>query len=166
MSIQRLALLGVLIAATLATPAWAKGITAEIIVTGEPLPRALSITDPEVCGQFSVWSGPNSRYRVRGGDWQTDYSGIFIDFPGGRTTSIPEDLQVFDVEFRIARSPGEPIWDETYRVQYAIDPDVPGGYMYLPRGNPFIHHGVEGNWFRSTESWELAVRPLILERLE
>ena len=140
----------------------AKGVTVEITVSRQSVPTPLSITDPDICGQFSIWSGPNSRYRIRGGDWQTDYSGIFIDFPGGPIDTIPDGLLAFDVEFHIADTPDEPRWDNTYRVRYAIDPDATGGYMFLPRGNPFIHHGVEDNWFRSTGSWEAAVRPLIL----
>jgi hypothetical protein len=56
-----------------------------------------------------------------------------------------------------------------YVVTYGYDAATRGGYMYLPgpadpgyRVNvQSIHHGVEGNWFRSADDWEFHVRALI-----
>lgn len=144
---------------------WAKGVTVKITVTGETLADPISITDPDVVSAFSIWSGPNSRWRSRNGAWQTDYSHTFIDFPGGHVESPPEDILRFEVEFHIGPTPTDPPDEQTYKVQYAIDPSETEGYIYLPRGNPFIHHGVEDNWFRSTQSWEALVRPVIQEAL-
>ncbi len=144
---------------------WAKGVTVQITISGETLPEPIVITDPDVVGAFSIWSGPNSRWRSRNGPWQTDYSGIFVDFPGGNVPPPADDFFRFDVEFYVARTPTDPPYDKTYRVLYSIEPSEAGGYMYIARGNPFITHDVEGSWFRSTESWEALVRPIIEEVL-
>ena len=140
--------------------AWAKGVTVRITVNGPSLEEPLQITDPGVVREFSIWSGPNSRWRFRAGTTKTDYSRIYIDFPGG-IVDAPEDTLYFNVEFHIARTPADEPDTATYKVRYAINPARAGGYFYLPNGNPFIHHGVEDNWFRSTESWENLVRPII-----
>jgi len=50
---------------------------------------------------------------------------------------------------------------------YEIGPDSDHGYIYLPDfsdpnyRNGLIYHGVEGNWFYSSASWEALVRPII-----
>ncbi len=147
-------------------PVLAKGVTVEIVVSAADSADSLSITHPDVVQQFSIWSGPNSRWRVKDGDWQTDYSRIYMDFPGGAVDAPSTDAQLFHIEFHIASTPGDEPWDETYHVRYALEPTEAGGYFYLPAGNPLIHHGVEGNWFRSTDSWEDSVRPLIVEWLD
>lgn len=123
------------------------------------------VTDPAVVGEFSIWSGPNSRWRTQGGSWNTDYSRGFIDFPGGMTDSPSKDSIRFDIEFHIADTPIDPPWMDTYKVLYAINPSEKGGYIYLPTDNAFIYHGVEGNWFHSTKSWEKLIRPIIQQGL-
>jgi hypothetical protein len=149
----------------MAPGALAKGVTVKIAVSGGSLKSPLAITDPAVVGQFSIWTGPNSRWRGQDGVWHTDYHGAYVDFPAGAVPALPHDTLGFDVEFFVASMPDQPPIEETYRVRYAMEPDHAGGYVFLPQGNPFIHHGVEGNWFRSTEAWEDLVRPLIMEAL-
>ncbi len=144
---------------------WAKGVTVKIVVSGNDFSEPLSITDQSIVGQFSIWSGPNSKWRAKDGPWNTDYSGIFIDFPNGVIDSLPSSLVQFEIEFFIAGTPTDEPADQTYKIRYAINPTEPGGYMYLPTGNPFVYHGVEGNWFRSTSSWEELVRPAIQSKL-
>ena len=57
-----------------------------------------------------------------------------------------------------------------YVVSYDYDPSAKRGFVFLPgKGDPFYyvnigsvgHHGLEGNWFFPTASWEDFVRPLI-----
>jgi hypothetical protein len=146
--------------------AWSKGVTVRIDVSGDGLSGPLSVTDPKIVEQFSIWSGPNSRWRSDGGPWNTDYSRIFIDFPGGTVDAPPDGLLRFEVEFIIAGTPTDPPFDTTYNVQYAFDPSIANGYIYLPDHNPFISHGVENNWFNSTQSWEELVRPIIQQALD
>lgn len=141
--------------------AWGKGVTARIVVSGDLLPTPIVITDQRVLEQFSIWSGPNSRFRVQGGEWQTDYSRIFIDFPAGVLDEHPAGVSEFNIEFFQASTWGDAVWDDTYSVRYAFAAEGSGGFFYLPRSNPFIHHGVEGHWLRSTAEWEASVRPLI-----
>ena len=144
---------------------FAKGATVKIEISSAQLSKPISVTDPDIVGEFNIWSGPNSRWRSKNGSWITDYSFIFIDFPGGVISSPPDNLFTFDVEFHIAGAPDQPPVEETYKVQYAINPSENGGYMYLPTGNLFVYHGVEGNWFRSIESWEKLVRPIVEQTL-
>ena len=146
-------------------PVLAKGVTVKITVSNAGLEAHLAITDPGVVGKFSIWTGPNSRWRTKGGEWQTDYSGAFVDFPAGTVESTPEDLLRFDVEFFVAAMPEQSPIEETYKMRYAMEPSRAGGYVYLPSGNPFIYHGVEGHWFHSTQAWENLVRPLIQQAL-
>lgn len=143
----------------------AKAATVKIVVSGDDLAEPIAITDADVVSQFSIWSGPNSRWRARNGSWNTDYSRIFIDFPGGPIDPPLGDLAKFKVEFHVAVTRIENSPEEIYTVLYAFDPIEAIGYMYLPTGNPFIHHGVEDNWFRSTDAWENLVRPMIQDRL-
>ena len=162
----RTLLIAALISLVFAAHVWAKGITAEIVVRGSELTQPVVIADVETVGQFSIWSGPNSHWRSRIGEWQTDYGGLFIDFPAGKAPGRPAGLIEFDVEFHLADSPESNPWDEQYRVRYGWVPLESGGFFYLPTRNPFVHHGVEGHWFRSTESWERLVRPSIENHLK
>ena len=155
----------VLLALAFSSGAWSKGVTVRIDISGGGLAETLEITDQVVVEQFSIWSGPRSRWRSKGGPWNTDCGRIFIDFPSG-VIETPTDAPLqFDVEFHLARTPDEKPLEETYKVRYEFEPSTSGGYMYLPMGNTLISHGVEDNWFQSTEAWERAVRPLIQRSL-
>ena len=143
--------------------ATAKGVTARIIISGGGLAEPIVITDPAILGRFSIWSGPSSGW-VRDGEVQPDYQGTFMDFPAGPADSRPAELVHFDVAFQLADSLDSEAWDHTYRVEYAIHPNTPGGFFFLPdlpENTALIHHGVEGSWFNSTDEWEASVRPLI-----
>jgi hypothetical protein len=139
--------------------ALAKGIIVAIVVTSPELAEPLRITDQQVLRQFSIYSGPDTRWRSNGGPWNTDYSGIFIDFPGGAVQAPEPGILVFDVEFYISFGTDQEPAELPFRIQYAMDPAVEGAYIFLPQGNPYVNHGVEGNWFRSTDSWEALIRP-------
>lgn len=143
----------------------AKGVTVKISITGGQLSGPIDVIRPDVVSQFSIWSGPNSFWRMKDGIKHTDYSRIFADFPGGVVDPPADNFSHYNVEFHIAGTPDQPPWDETYRVRYVINSSEIGGYMYLPTGNPFIYHGVEGNWFHSSESWETLVRPIVEKAL-
>ncbi len=155
----------VLFALVLMSSASAKSVIVKIVVQGDALTEPLIITDEHVIEQFSIWSGPNSRSRRKGEAWEIDYSGAFIDFSAGMADSRPSGLTQFEVEFHLAESRIGAYLDETYDVRYAMNPAKPGGYFYLPIGNPYIYHGVEGNWLHSTEHWEELLRPAIQDRL-
>jgi hypothetical protein len=137
----------------LAITAFAKGEISKIVVTSDALPSAIIIDDREITQQFSIWSGPNSRINGK-----VDLSRTFIDFSSVIESAIPEDAIDFDVEFSVDLSGSD---QGMYRIEYAFVPEVSGGFVFLPRGNGLIYHGVEGDWFRSTRAWEQEVRPIV-----
>ncbi len=156
-----------IIATLTLTAALAKGVTARIVIAGTALNDSVVITEPGVLERFSIWSGPKSRWRVAGGEWQTDYSRTFIDFEAGTIDAPPEDIIWMDVTFYQADRPGGETWDDVYQVVYAFTPGSAGGYFYLPITNQnLIIHGVEGNWLHSTTDWEEVVRPLLDEAIK
>jgi hypothetical protein len=79
----------------------------------------------------------------------------------------------YEVTFRVETEETRNDAATKYVVLYEFDPAAKGGYIYLPRANDrsiaggapanggLIHHGVEGNWFNSTGTWERLVRPII-----
>lgn len=148
----------------------AKGITYKIVLSGDDLAEPLIVSKDEIVRQFSIWAGPNSRSRTRGGEWQADYNGAFIDFEAGLAQQRPKGLVVLDVEFHLMDSPSGGYWDEAYTVKYALHPEKDVGFFYLPTGRPYVNesyilHGVEGNWLHSSNLWETLVAPLVRERL-
>ena len=147
--------------------ATAKGVTAKIVINGEALADPIIITDAAILDRFSIWSGPSSGW-VRNGEVRPDYQGIFIDFPAGPAGDRPAGIVQFEVAFHLADTRDSDAWDHVYRVEYAMRPSVRGGFFFLPalpENTALIRHGVEGHWFKSTDSWEAAVRPLIEESL-
>ncbi len=163
-----LARLFLLIVAVLAvSTASAKGVTARIVISGGELAEPIVITDPSLLERFSVWSGPRAGRRVQGGEWEADLSRAFMDFRAGVLGEPPTGATRFNVALYQADRYGGDIWDEVFRVDYAITPGSAGGFFYLPRTNMhIIMHGVEDNWLRSTLAWEETVRPLIDEALD
>jgi hypothetical protein len=153
--------------------AHAKGKTVRIEITGESLPAALEITDPDIVGKFLVWTGPG--VQINGRSAHTDpqhQEGAFIDWPAGKIEERPGGLQHFVVSFYVQNNPEPDRGKLAYVVAYEFDPATPGGYVYLPTSDDMsyptarvnvasIYHGVEGNWFRSSARWEELVRPVI-----
>lgn len=145
-----------------APSASAKGITVAIEIDGASLAATLEITDPAIVEEFSIWEGPNSGWVMPDGSLESSYEHAFIDFPGGPVEAPRGELLEFEVRFRLASERGAEPLEMPYTVRYAVDPQRPGGYMYLPTtGQSYIWHGVEDNWFRSTRKWEELVRPAL-----
>jgi hypothetical protein len=167
---NRILALAVLVMLSIAETASAKGKTVRIEITGASLATPLQITDPDIVGSFSIWNGPG--VTVNGQQVHLDpryQDGTFIDWPKGQLARAPTGLQRYEVSFYCAfEHPTEEV-KFCYGVTYAYDASSDHGYMYLPgpadkafkSNTPAIYHGVEGNWFRTTGSWERLVRPLI-----
>ena len=150
----------------LATTVWAKGATVKIVVRGNDLAEPVIITDDTIVSRFNIWSGPSSKSCSKGAECRTDYSGNYIDFPSGIVPEPPAGQLEFEVEFFVASARDGTVLDETYKVRYAMIPGEAGGFFYVPMGNSFIYHGIEDNWLKSAESWEILVRPVIESSLQ
>jgi hypothetical protein len=147
----------------------AKAKTLRIEITGPDLAHALQITSPEIVNAFHIWNGPG--VRVNGEPIHLDPArqrGHFIDWSRGIANDRPAGMQRFTVTFHLdaTRAPYES--GSRYMVFYELDPSKAGGYIYLPlpkdthpHFNTAIDHGVEGNWFHSTEAWEQYIRAAI-----
>ena len=140
----------------------AKGKTVRIEVTGGDLIEQIQITEAEIVSEFHIWAGPGTSYSVRGGPPQTDCRAPIIDFCSGAVSEPPADLPRYEIQIFIAwgSQPGK-VAEQPYRLTFAINKDGKNGYLFLPHGNPFIHHGVEGNWFQSTPEWTAKIVPII-----
>lgn len=143
-----------------------KARTVMIRITGAEIAESLEITDPDIVGRFFVYTGPG--VRVNGQQVHLEKEGqpgAFIDWRKG-TVEHPSGLNQFEIGF-FCESRGELL---CYRATYEYDPACnQTGYIFLPgRGDDryvlntsTVYHGVEGNWFRSSPSWEKLVRPQI-----
>jgi hypothetical protein len=174
-AIMRLINAAMISLAFLALPivAWSKGETVQIDIDGGDLALPIEITDPAIISRFNIWNGPGvstSSYGVPDPPAYLDSiqpAGRFIDWPKGVVETRPEDLDRYRVTFQIASRGNAPHSIQSYRVMYEIGPDSDKSYMYLPTfSDPnytggLIYHGVEGNWFYSSASWEALVRPII-----
>ena len=164
---------------TIPVTTWSKGEIIKIEIEGNNLSSPIEITDPDIVRQFSIWTGPG--VSTRGPDGVPNppayldpnlSAGRFIDWPKGTVAERPTGLQRYDVTFYIgSREPVTKV-QGTYVITYEIDPSTEHGYVYLPTGSKqtwnttFIYHGVEGNWFHSSNKWEALVRPLIEKTIE
>lgn len=152
---------------------WSKGETIQIQIEGGDLALPIEITDPAIVSKFNIWNGPGvstSTYGVPDPPAYLDpnrTAGRFIDWPEGIVETRPEGLDRYRITFRIASRGNAPHSVQSYKVIYEFGPDSDQGYMYLPKfSDPnyvggLIYHGVEGNWFYSSASWETLVRPII-----
>ena len=161
--------------AILALPilAWPKGETIQFDIDGSDLATPIEMTDPAIVSKFSIWNGPGvstSSYGVPDPPAYLDPNrpvGRFIDWPEGIVETRPEGLDRYQVTFRISSRGNAPHSIRSYKVLYEFGPDSDQGYIYLPDSsdpnyrNGLIYHGVEGNWFYSSASWEALVRPVI-----
>ena len=97
--------------AILALPvvAWSKGETIQIDIDGADLTSPIEITDPAIVSKFNIWNGPGvstSSYGVPNPPAYLDPNrpaGRFIDWPEGIIKTRPENLDRYQVTFRIAR---------------------------------------------------------------
>ena len=152
---------------------WSKGETIQIDIDGGGLALPIEITDPDIVSKFNIWNGPGvstSTYGVPDPPAYLDPNrpaGRFIDWPKCIVETRPEDLDRYQVAFQIASRGNAPHSIQSYRVMYEFGPNSDQGYIYLPDfsdpnyRNGLIYHGVEGNWFYSSASWEALVRPII-----
>ncbi|CAN5158725.1 hypothetical protein BH24PSE2_BH24PSE2_17480 [soil metagenome] len=140
----------------------AKAETIQINIYGASLSNTIELTDQEIVSRFSIWNGPGTKIRIKGEPARMDVSGTFVDWSAGEAEQRPDDLQQYRVQFLLGFEEGSTSSPLTYDVSYAFAPERPGGYMFLPAGNTsLIYHGVEGSWFRSSDAWEQAIRPII-----
>lgn len=154
----------ILACALIAGTAWGKAPTTQIDIASEAMDASIEVTDPDVVGKFHIWNGPG--VRVDGKPTHLDpanQKGFFINWPNG-ATEPPDHALTFDVTFRLGNPDSDPRVRSEYRVTYAFRPSDAGGYVYLPdtdKNVRLIVHGVEGNWFRSSDAWEALIRPII-----
>lgn len=159
---------------TLPAVAWPKGETTRIEIAGGDLASPIEINDPAIVSKFSIWNGPGvSTSGPDGVPHPPAYldpnrsAGRFIDWPKGIVKERPASLRRYQVTFQIAGPVNSEGSFENYRFLYEFGPHSELGFMYLPDfsdvelRNGLIYHGVEGNWFYSSESWETLVRPVI-----
>lgn len=157
---------GVLIiaCALIASTAWGKAPTAQIDIASDALDAPIKVTDPDVVGKFHIWNGPGVRDNGKPTHLDpANQKGYFINWPNG-ATQPPDQALMFDVTFRLENRDADPRVGSEYRVTYAFRPGDAGGYVYLPytrKNVRLIVHGVEGNWFRSSDAWEALIRPII-----
>ena len=157
----------VLVLLSAALPAFAKGITTKITITGEGLQSPVEISDPEVLKHFNVWSGR--------GTFANDVEGtegFIIDWVSGAITDRPNGLRTFALSFYV-RYANRPFSEQTdqlaYVVSYAVDPETGQGYVYLPGksderyrlNTKSIYRECEGNWFRANAAWQTAFKNVI-----
>jgi hypothetical protein len=154
-----------------AAPALPKEAVVKLGIEGPTLAAPIEITDPAVIRQFNIWNGPGVRVNDQPVHLDPAHTeGMFIDWPKGAATP-PAGLRELTVTFYMEsyRNPGP--MHGWYVIKYAFDPSAPGGFIYLPgQGDPdfgrnvsSIIHGVEGQWFHSTQTWEELVRSRVTE---
>jgi hypothetical protein len=158
-------LLLVVVLAALPITGVSKGNTVRIEIH-EGNRAVLTLSGPESAGQFTIWSGPGTSSGAR------TSSGDFADWGAG-IVGPPADPDVYQVRFFCTTPkwlvPERGAEFQCYGVRYAIDRKSGQGYVQIParhdaefpRNTQSIYHGVEGNWYRSTERWEKLVRPAI-----
>lgn len=147
----------------------AKCETAEIVVRGPGIGDSLSVPAAEGAAGFNVWNGP--RVRINGKAVHLDPAharGNFVDWRHGPVAAPPDGNSNFRISF-LCRFEAPAGVQEIYAIDYSFLPGIDGGYVYLPGRNDAryasnvatIIHGVEGNWYRSTQDWERIIRPIL-----
>ena len=148
------------IAGLAASPAaWSKGDITKITIERVGGDAGVEITEPEVLDLFAIWSGPG----VWGWDMaktipQPGGAAFIVDWTQGTLASVPGTRATYKVTMYVDRY--DPPCNK-YEVLYQVD-DAGNGYVYLPRWDEeigrcnmsLIARDVEGNWFRSSETWD------------
>ena len=145
----------------------AKGAMVRIEIRSAALAEWIAITDPNIQG-FHVWSGPGvNNVPV------ADAEGFIANWKGGAVPNPPARAPRYELSWYAACHAGANCRSTqpslVYVVVYARDPSTGDGYVYLPgKGEPSydlnvtsIYRGVEGHWFRTTESWDRFVDPFV-----
>lgn len=153
---------------TIPVTGWSKGEIAKIEIQGDDLNQTIEITNSDIVSSFSIWNGPGVRVNGDQIHMEPDrQSGAFIDWPNGMVAKRQTGLQRYNVLFYIGSRQSEMEALGTYEIIYEFGSHMESGFVYLPtsrqraENTAFILHGVEGNWFQSSEKWEELVRPLI-----
>ena len=157
---------GLLLVLLLAATAEAKGPVVRIEIR-DGVHAPLVITDGPIVDRFSIWNGPSVRTYDAGGVenppthvLEVD-DGRFIDWPAGVVREHGVGLPRFEVSFYV-ETPHNGLREHV--VAYEIDLSAGQGYIYPPLWeNTLIWHGVEGDWFRASDSWDELVMPLAVE---
>ena len=152
-------------------PVVPKGLTKRITVESHQTGSQMEITDPVIVQNFSIYQGPSTIYEngIAAGTRPYNDRGAFIDWSGGRLSSIPDGLSHYTIRFYLADLRNGEEMKRNYTVRYAFTPAEKSGYIYLPmpfeKGyrNGMMYHGeeFEGHWYYSTDPWERLVRPEI-----
>ena len=174
MIIRFAAVLSLFASFTLSAPLWAKGDMVLVKINGAPLKSPIEITDSRI-QEFNIWAGPGVS-STQEGLQREDTEGFIIDWQAGVAAQRPSGLQHYEISFYAGcrTGPNRDCGGEKPRLAYVVcydyDPSAKRGFVYLPgRSDPFYYvnlgsigrHGLEGNWFFATASWEDFVRPLI-----
>jgi hypothetical protein len=100
-----------LILVAIQRPAWAKGPTAKISISGGELTNAIQITDPPILSLSNVWSGQ------------------FLDRSRGTAEKPSAELRRYEVSFYIRTADGV---KKRYVLYYYPNSATEPGYIYLP----------------------------------
>lgn len=165
---RRVSILCGVVALCMASPSVsAKGDIVRIEVRGEALAEAVAITDRRI-QNFHVWTGPGVNNVAA-----EDAEGFIANWKNGAVSTPPARVPRYELSWYAACHQGANCRSTqpslVYVVVYARDPSSGYGFVYLPaRGEPSydlnvrsIYRGVEGHWFRTTESWDRFIDPAL-----
>ena len=158
---------------SLSTSLWAKEDTILITVKGESLAAPIDITSPGTLDKYSFFNGPG--VSTSGGGYAP---GTIINWTSGAVAgpSARREHYEISVYWPPRTRPQAGCYTDkpclVYVAFYDYDPVSRQGFVYLPgKGEPWhdldinlLYHGVEGHWFRATDSWTAFVRTLIVNR--
>jgi hypothetical protein len=118
--------------------------------------------------QINIWNGPGSTMTAADGSSRMSRSERDIADWNAGAVEAPQDLPVFNVRFFCkGRDPARDDAWRCYSVRYVPGRDGERGYIQIPPAGDddyeanvrTIYRGVEGQWFRASESLEALVRP-------
>jgi len=139
-----------LILVAIPRPAWAKGATSKITISGGGLASEIEVTDPRILDISNAWFGR------------------FIDGSKGAVKEPPRGLRTYEVWFYIKFSDNDV--RRRYVVYYSPDPSTGQGYIYLPgKGQPWywlntsalLRDGRDGKWSYASAGWQDLIKPVI-----
>jgi hypothetical protein len=157
--------LGLLVSLPFAGDCLAKSRTERIEVSRDKV--AVATIDGSPAERITIWSGPGTRMTLADGtSHMTVTEQDFADWKGG-AVDAPRDRPVYSIKFFCKAC--EPARRDTWRcygVRYAPGRDGERGYIQIPRPGDeeyelnvrTIYRGVEGRWYRATESWDALMR--------
>ncbi len=157
--------LGLLVALPFAGDCLAKSKTERIEVSRDEVAVATIVGDP--AERITIWSGPGTKMTLADGTGHmTVTEQDFADWKAG-AVEAPRERPVYSVSFFCKAC--EPARRDTWRcygVRYVPGRDGERGYILIPKPGDdeyevnvrTIYRGVEGQWFRATESWDALMR--------